>query len=90
MNQRIPPWCLHWGRDGELAQSDRLDVVRMLVSHDQRLTQLMLDQGPLLDEGQVDDGQVTALVQSGNSQPHSLIRHAAYPRLPGATGRCNW
>jgi hypothetical protein len=70
MNQRISPWCLHWGRDGELAQSDRLDVVRMLVSHDQRLTQLMLDQGPLLD-----DDQVTSLVQSGNSHPLSLIYH---------------
>jgi hypothetical protein len=73
MNQRIPPWCLHWGRDGELAQSDRLDVLRMLVSHDQRLTQLMLDQGPLLDDDQLDDDRATALVQSGNSQPHSLI-----------------
>jgi hypothetical protein len=68
MNQRIPPWCLHWGRDGELAQSDRLDVLRMLVSHDQRLTQLMLDQGPLFD-----DDQATALVQSANSQPDSLF-----------------
>jgi hypothetical protein len=70
MNQRIPPWCLHWGRDGELAQSDRLDVLRMLVSHDQRLTQLMLDQGPLFD-----DDQATALVQSANSQPDSLFHH---------------
>jgi hypothetical protein len=73
MNQRIPPWCLHWGRDGELAQTDRLDVLRMLVSHDQQLTQLMLDQGPLLDDDQVDDDQATALVQSGNSKLHSLI-----------------
>jgi hypothetical protein len=70
MKQRISPWCLHWGRDGELAQSDRLDVLRMLVSHDQRLTQLMLDQGPLFD-----DDQATALVQSGNSQPDSLFHH---------------
>lgn len=75
MNQRISPWCLHWGRDGELAQSDRLDVVRMLVSHDQRLTQLMLDQGPLLDDDQLDDDQVTSLVQSGNAHPLSLIHH---------------
>lgn len=44
MSHPIPPWCLHWGRDGELAQSDRHDLLESLVLEDNRLARLMLTQ----------------------------------------------
>ncbi|MFM9101728.1 MAG: hypothetical protein ACKOPS_10475 [Cyanobium sp.] len=44
MSQPISPWCLHWGRDGELAQSDRQDLLESLVLADNRLARLMLTQ----------------------------------------------
>jgi len=44
MSHAISPWCLHWGRDGELAQSDRLDLLKSLVLKDNGLAGLMLTQ----------------------------------------------
>ena len=44
MSHPISPWCLHWGRDGELAQSDRLDLLQSLVLEDHTLARLMLTQ----------------------------------------------
>jgi hypothetical protein len=44
MSHLIPPWCLHWGRDGELTQSDRQDLLESLVLADNRLARLMLTQ----------------------------------------------
>lgn len=44
MSHPISPWCLHWGRDGELAQSDRQDLLHSLVLKDNRLARLMLTQ----------------------------------------------
>lgn len=44
MSHSISPWCLHWGRDGELAQSDRQDLLQSLVLNDTRLACLMLTQ----------------------------------------------
>ena len=44
MSHLIPPWCLHWGRDGELAQSDRQDLLESLVLEDNRLAHWMLTQ----------------------------------------------
>lgn len=44
MSHPISPWCLHWGRDGELAQSDRQDLIQSLVLEDNRLARLMLTQ----------------------------------------------
>ena len=44
MSHPISPWCLHWGRDGELAQSDRLDLLQSLMLEDNRLARLMLSQ----------------------------------------------
>ena len=44
MSHPISPWCLHWGRDGELAQSDRQDLLESLVLEDHRLARLMLTQ----------------------------------------------
>lgn len=29
-----PPWCLHWGSDGELVWSDRYDVIQRLLVHE--------------------------------------------------------
>jgi hypothetical protein len=37
MRHLIPPWCLHWAHDGELAQGDRQDLLQTLVEHDARL-----------------------------------------------------
>jgi len=44
MNHPIVPWCLHWGRDGELAQSDRQDVFQSLSFKHNGLARLMLTQ----------------------------------------------
>lgn len=44
MSHPISPWCLHWGRDGELALSDRRDLLESLVLADNRLALLMLSQ----------------------------------------------
>jgi hypothetical protein len=44
MSHPISPWCLHWGRDGELAQSDRQDLLHSLVLEDHTLARLMLTQ----------------------------------------------
>lgn len=44
MSRFISPWCLHWGGDGELAQSDRQDLLRSLVLEDNNLARLMLTQ----------------------------------------------
>ena len=44
MSHPISPWCLHWGRDGELAQGDRQDLLESLVLEDNRLARLMLTQ----------------------------------------------
>jgi hypothetical protein len=44
MSHPISPRCLHWGRDGELAQSDRQDLLQSLVLADNRLACLMLIQ----------------------------------------------
>lgn len=44
MSHPISPWCLHWGRDGELAQSDRQDLLQSLVLEDHTLARLMLIQ----------------------------------------------
>jgi hypothetical protein len=44
MSHPISPCCLHWGRDGELAQSDRQDLLQSLVLEDHRLARLMLTQ----------------------------------------------
>lgn len=44
MSHPISPWCLHWGRDGELAQSDRQDLLESLVLEDNRLARLRLSQ----------------------------------------------
>jgi hypothetical protein len=44
MSNLISPWCLHWSRDGELAPSDRQDVLQSLVLEDNRLARLMLTQ----------------------------------------------
>ena len=44
MSHPISPWCLHWGRDGELAQSDRLDLLQSLVLEDNSLASFMLTQ----------------------------------------------
>jgi hypothetical protein len=44
MSHPISPWCLQWGRDGELAQSDRQDLLQSLVLEDNRLARLMLSQ----------------------------------------------
>lgn len=69
MNQRTPPWCLHWGRDGELAQGDRLDLLRMLMSHDQQLGALMNNLGPPLD-----DEQAASVVPTDQSLLQALTR----------------
>lgn len=69
MNQRTPPWCLHWGRDGELAQGDRLDLLRMLVSHDHQLCALMNNQGPLPAEE-----QASTVVPADQSLPQAMTR----------------
>jgi hypothetical protein len=69
MNQRTPPWCLHWGRDGELAQGDRLDLLRMLVSHDQQLGALLNNQVPLPA-----DEQAASVVPSDQSLSQALTR----------------
>jgi hypothetical protein len=69
MNQRTPPWCLHWGRDGELAQGDRLDLLRMLMSHDQQLSALMNNQVPLPA-----DEQAASVVSSDQSLSQALTR----------------
>jgi hypothetical protein len=34
MTTPAPPWCLHWGNDGELGWSDRHDVIERLVAHE--------------------------------------------------------
>ena len=44
MSYPISPWCLHWGRDGELVQSDRQDLLQSLVLEDNTLARLMLTQ----------------------------------------------
>ncbi len=44
MSHPLSPWCLHWGRDGELAQSDRQDLLQSLVLEDNTLARLMLTQ----------------------------------------------
>ena len=44
MSNPISPWCLQWGPDGELAQSDRQDLLQSLVLEDNRLARLMLTQ----------------------------------------------
>jgi hypothetical protein len=44
MSHPISPWCLHWGRDGELTPSDRRDLLQSLVLADSRLALLMLTQ----------------------------------------------
>jgi len=44
MNHPISPWCLHWSRDGELAQSDRQDLLESLLLKDNSLASLMLTQ----------------------------------------------
>lgn len=44
MSHPVSPWCLHWGRDGELSQSDRQDLLQSLVLEDNRLARLMLTQ----------------------------------------------
>jgi hypothetical protein len=44
MSHPISPWCLQWGRDGELAQSDRQDLLESLVLEDNQLARLMLTQ----------------------------------------------
>lgn len=44
MSHPISPWCLHWDRDGELAQSDRQDLLQSLVLTDNSLARLMLTQ----------------------------------------------
>jgi hypothetical protein len=69
MNQRTPPWCLHWGRDGELAQGDRLDLFRMLMSHDQQLGALMNNQVPLPA-----DEQAATVVPTDQSMLQALTR----------------
>lgn len=69
MNQRTPPWCLHWGRDGELAQGDRLDLLRMLMSHDQQLSALLNNQVPLPA-----DEQAASVVPSDQSLSQALTR----------------
>lgn len=50
MSHPVSPWCLHWGRDGELAQSDRQDLLESLVLEDNRLARLMLTQARLWSE----------------------------------------
>jgi len=69
MNQRTPPWCLHWGRDGEPAQGDRLDLLRMLMSHDQQLSALLNNQVPLPA-----DEQAASVVPSDQSLSQALTR----------------
>jgi hypothetical protein len=44
MSHPISPWCLHWGCDGELAQSDRQDLLQALVLEDHTLARLMVTQ----------------------------------------------
>ncbi len=44
MSDAISPWCLHWSRDGELAESDRQDLLQSLVLADTTLADLMLGQ----------------------------------------------
>jgi hypothetical protein len=44
MSNSISPWCLHWGRDGELVQSDRQDLLQSLVLEDNTLARLILTQ----------------------------------------------
>jgi hypothetical protein len=44
MSHPISPWCLHWGHDGELAQSDRQELLQSPVLEDNRVARLMLTQ----------------------------------------------
>ena len=44
MSAVTPPWCLHWGRDGELDSRDRQDLLDTLVVQEQGLARLLLDQ----------------------------------------------
>lgn len=44
MSAVTPPWCLHWGRDGELDSRDRQDVLDALLVQEQGLARLLLHQ----------------------------------------------
>lgn len=44
MTISTPPWCLHWGRDGELAAGDRQDLLSALVFRERGMARLMLTQ----------------------------------------------
>ena len=65
MSHLICPWCLHWGRDGELAPSDRQDLLQSLVLKDNRLARLMLNQAREWSE-QIDQ---SAMPQQSFGQP---------------------
>ena len=42
MSAATPPWCLHWGRDGELDSRDRQDLLETLVVEELGMARLML------------------------------------------------
>lgn len=63
MSHPISPWCLHWGLDGELALSDRQDLLESLVLADNRLARLMLTQ---------------ARQWSGQAGPQAMPQHSFY------------
>jgi hypothetical protein len=44
MTPLAPPWCLHWGKDGELAPSDRQALLQCLQRQDGQWARLMLTQ----------------------------------------------
>jgi hypothetical protein len=44
MSHLAPPWCLHWGFDGELARVDRDDLDALLLSTEHGRTQQLLNQ----------------------------------------------
>ena len=44
MSAATPPWCLHWGRDGELDSRDRQDLLETLVVKELGMARLMLQQ----------------------------------------------
>ena len=44
MSADTPPWCLHWGRDGELDSRDRQDLLETLVVKELGMARLMLQQ----------------------------------------------
>jgi hypothetical protein len=69
MSQLTPPWCLHWGSDGELAQSDRSDLLLSLASQENSVAHLMLAQArgwvdhQARHAGMADERQANALTK---------------------------